>query len=95
MFMRHAGDQPSGMGELINDETAALWPHAALGVMFAEAKRGEIVKARKDFQRWRGVFDGLAISDPQLAVDIELVDGEFFQIRLCLKGKVTIRWQNR
>jgi LuxR family transcriptional regulator, maltose regulon positive regulatory protein len=74
LFMRHAGDQPSGMGELINDETAALWPHAALGVMFAEAKRGEIVKARKDFQRWRGVFDGLAISDPQLAVDIELVD---------------------
>ena len=73
-FMRGAYDPPTGMNQLISREAVEAWPQASLGVIFAEAKSGETVKARRDFQQWRGILDQRAANDHQLADDIELVD---------------------
>ena len=72
--MREAYDYPLGIGRSIDSETLETWPQAVLGVLFAEAKSGETVQARQNFQKWRGALDDMAATNEQLAIDIELVD---------------------
>lgn len=74
LFMREAYDPPYGLGQLIDNETVERWPKAVLGVLFAEAKGGETLKARQSFQKWREILELKALDDIELGVDIELVD---------------------
>ena len=58
----------------VSSRTVRDQPRAVLGIIFAEAKSGEIANARQMFDRWRAALRARAADDAGLRADILLVE---------------------
>lgn len=73
-FLRVAAKAPAGLLGSVTLETVDRSPRAVLGIIFAEAKSGEIENARERFDIFHAALLARARHDPNLWADIVLVD---------------------
>lgn len=72
--MKNAADVPTEIKNAIAADTPRLFPQALLGIIFAEAKGGDLAKARSDYENWRPQLERIAGKSSTLAADLILVD---------------------
>lgn len=71
--MRFASAVPAETQAIIDLETVRRYPRAVLGIIFAEAKGGDLAKARDDFERCVPDLEVIAARDRSLRADLTLV----------------------